>query len=89
MNTLTEFFVSLPAGHPIHKARADHARLLAIFEEEDTGGTEIPALFSAATRLRSEVEELAIKPQVVTAFIELLDADVRMMRAIINLREKP
>lgn len=84
MKTMRDFYNSLPSTHAIRVAYAEHSTLSKVFEEEDTGGTELPDFLAATTRLRSELEDVVKKPAIVTAYIGLLDADVRMMRAIIN-----
>lgn len=84
MKNMKEFYASLHHGHPVLVARSEHAKLLQVFEEEPTDGSEIPDLFAAATKLRSELEELIDAPSVVAAFIGMLDAEVTMMRSVIH-----
>lgn len=87
MRNMAEFYATLPVNSPILAARWEHAKYLRIFEEDETKGEEIPRLFAAATRLRSELEALDETPGVVGAYIKFLAADVNTMRRIIsNLR---
>lgn len=81
---MNDFYNSLPSAHPIRISRVEHARLQRIFEDDATNGEEMPDLFAAITSLRSELEDYPTKPPVVVAYIALLDADVMMMRSIID-----
>lgn len=84
MRTMRDFYKSLPKSSMIIGAAEEYARLNRVFQEDATNGEEIPELFAAATRLRQELEDLAEKPEIVTAHIGLLDSDVRMFRAIVE-----
>lgn len=88
MNTMRHFYQSLPGCSPIVTAAAEHARLDKIFKEDATNGEELPLLFAAATRLRQELEDLSVKPEIVVSYIGLLDADVRLFRSIVNSLKK-
>ena len=89
MKNMHAFYASLPQGSSIHKSRFEYARLLRIFQEEPTNGEEIPEFFRAITRLRSDLEDLKEKPEIVKAFIGVLDSEFSMMRAVIDSLKKP
>lgn len=80
MKNMMAFYSSLPDGHPVLKARVAHSKANAEFE--DDGGIKLPGLFAAITRLRSELEQVANPPPIVGAYIDLLDSDIPMMKAI-------